>query len=91
MKCKTKTELEREIGNLTKELDRVRKIGLDQYGDICELRNRDALLRQEARAEVERAATVRLALEQEICGLRQELAQSQSALYTLINKLPETL
>jgi len=91
MKYKTKSELEAEIGNLTKELEHVRKIGLDQYGDICQLRNRDALLRQQAQGEADQASTIRQALVEEIRGLRQELAQSQSALYTLINKLPETL
>lgn len=64
--------------------------------NTLDLRNQDLRATQtnlyaaqeEWEKERQHAITIRRALEAETHGLRRELAQAQSALYTLINKLP---
>lgn len=91
MKYKTKSELEGEIDKLIREKGVLNKVIEGQTVELCDLRDKSMDRMTGDKAEIERAATIRRALEAETHGLRQELAQAQSALYTLINKLPETL
>lgn len=91
----TKKELKGRFSTRIEVLERAQKTLLE----AIELRNQDLqatrgnlyIAQQEAAKDREAALTIRRALEAETHGLRQELAQAQSALYTLINKLPETL
>ena len=95
MKEMTKQEWKDHLTRRIEGLERTQKTLLE----AIELRNRDLqatrgnlhIAQQEAAKDREAAITIRQALEAETHGLRQELAQAQSALYTLINKLPETL
>ncbi len=95
MKEMTKQEWKDHLTRRIEGLERTQKTLLE----TIELRNQDLqatrgklyIAQQEAAKDREAAFTIRRALEAETHGLRQELAQAQSALYTLINKLPETL
>lgn len=95
MKEMTKQEWKDHFTRRIEALERTQKTLLE----TIELRNQDLhatrgnlyIAQQEAAKDREAAITIRRALEAETHGLRQELAQAQSALYTLINKLPETL
>lgn len=91
MKAKTNQELRKEVDRLTKVAADLKRLAHDQYTDIISLRQQVSGVQHESKLDLDAAITIRKALEAEIYGLRKELAQSQSALYTLINKLPETL
>lgn len=91
MTYKTKSELQEEI-------DQLRRINLS-LKESLELKQLDCDNLREQFLKTDRVLgnerhshfTTRTNLEAETNGLRAELAQCQSALYTLINKLPETL